>query len=132
MGQSRFKFGPLTRKWILAVVVPAYLVTWVGGWLARNREMADLAQQLYADAEARYAEYLEAELRNPRDRADPIRLRAGGTKSAVDWCVPILPAVLVSDSYYVVGPLYGKGTVKIVFYYGTGSVTLFELWGWIA
>ena len=133
MNLPKIKFANLKNKRIVvAIIVPAYLVTWIGGWLAHDREMANLARRLYADAEARNAESLEAELRNPRDRAYPIRLRSGGPKSEVDWVFPILPAVLISDSYYVVGPLYGKGTLKIVFYYGAGSVTLLELWGWIA
>jgi hypothetical protein len=32
----------------------------------------------------------------------------------------------------VIGPLHARGTVKIVLYYGIGTVVLCELWGWIA
>jgi hypothetical protein len=31
-----------------------------------------------------------------------------------------------------VGPLYGEGMTKIVLYYGFGSMTLVDLWGWKA
>lgn len=58
------------------------------------------------------------------------RLRAGGPKSAVAWCFPILPGVLLAKSSYNVGPLYAQGGQKIVIYYGVGSFTLLELVGW--
>jgi len=35
----------------------------------------------------------------------PVRLREGGPEVGVDWCVPILPGVLLADSYYVIAPL---------------------------
>jgi hypothetical protein len=49
----------------------------------------------------------------------------------VSWCVPILPGVLLANSHYVVGPLYGKGGYKLVFYYGWDSREV-VLAGWMS
>lgn len=87
---------------------------------------------MYQRAEAEKAKFLEWQRQGlvPADEVYSTELLAGGPKSAVNWCLPILPAVLLADSEYVVGPLYGSGSAKIVFYFGSGSVTLLELWGW--
>lgn len=127
--------GPLgiqTKRRILITIVAAYLVTWVGGWIAHVREMENLARQKYSRAEVHNAEAIEAERLNPIvDRAYPIELRREGPASDVNWCLPLLPGLLLADSAYFVGPMYAKGTTKIVVYYGVGSFTALELWGWI-
>ena len=124
--------GIQTKRRILITVVAAYLVTWVGGWIAHVREMENLARQKYSRAEVHNAEAIEAERLNPIvDRAYPIELRPEGPASDVNWCLPLLPGVLLADSAYFVAPMYAKGTTKIVVYYGRGSFTALELWGWI-
>lgn len=117
-------------RFIVAIVV-AYLITWVGGWFAHQREMSVLARQLYKSAEASNAKELEWE-REGLEEAMPIKLLPNGPKAGMNWCFPLLPGVLVVDCSYVVGPLFGKGTTKIVLFYGFGSITLVELWGWIS
>ncbi len=116
---------------IITVIIAAYLVTWIGGWFAHQREMSVLAQRLYNDAERTNAKFIEWE-RQGAGKVKPIELLPGGPKAGVNWCFPILPGVLVVDSSYVVGPIFGKGTTKIVLFYGFGSITLMELWGWIS
>lgn len=61
-----------------------------------------------------------------------LQLREEGPTTGVNWCIPLLPGVLLADSYEVLGPLHGRGMAKIVFYYGVGSVVICELWGWIS
>jgi hypothetical protein len=61
-----------------------------------------------------------------------LQLREGCPATGVKWCFPILPGILLADSYEFLGPLNAKGTVKIVLFYGTGSVVLCDLFGWIA
>lgn len=119
------------RAKIISIIIVAYLVTWIGGWYAHQREMSALAQRLYKGAEANNAQQIEWE-REGRGKAMPIKLLPGGPKAGVNWCFPLLPGVLVVNSSYVVGPIFGKGTTKIVLFYGLGSITLVELWGWIS
>lgn len=61
----------------------------------------------------------------------PIELRQGGPTSGVRWCVPVLPGVLLADSYYCVGPLCAAGGVKIVLYDGLGPVEVPTPWYWV-
>lgn len=114
------------------ILLASYLITWAGGWSAHSREMASRANHLYQRAEAEKAMFLEWQrdgLVSP-DEDYSTELLPGGPESSVSWCLPILPAVLLAESEYVVGPLYGRGSAKIVVYTGAGSVTLLELWGW--
>jgi hypothetical protein len=61
----------------------------------------------------------------------PVELRAGGPWAEVHWCVPILPGLLIADSDYAIGRLYGRGGIKLVLFYGNGSKELcFISSGW--
>lgn len=62
----------------------------------------------------------------------PIKLRENGPRTRVHWCQPVAPGFLLAHSEYVVGPLYGRGGIKIVFYYGFGSIELAMIAGWVA
>lgn len=50
----------------------------------------------------------------------------------MNWCIPLLPGILITDSEYAVGPLFAKGSKKLVLYFGIGSVTLWEVDVWKA
>ena len=117
------------RKKLLIVGALLYAVTWVGGWRAHAREVAEEAKRRYGQAVAQNNKIAGGP---SIDAGLEIELSVDGPRSGVDWCVPLLPGVLLADSYYVVGPLYGEGQTKLVLYYGFGSWTLFELWGWKA
>lgn len=110
---------------LLFIIVAAYDVTWIGGWHFHWKEISTEAQLRYDRTRALNAKWKEIS-------DDQVELRHGGPQYGVDWCVPILPGVLLADSFYVVGPLYGKGGLKLVLYYGFGTLTLLELYGWIA
>jgi hypothetical protein len=123
------------RKWRIAVVLLfLYLLTWVGGWLTHARELEARAHRYWNEAAARdrEMEQFAAAEGLPRPTGRIPHLREGGPVTHVDWCFPLLPGILVADSWYVVGPLYGKGGVKLVVYYGVGSVELVTLVGWIS
>ena len=111
----------LKRRWLAAtVLLTLYLLTWIGGWHSHAQEIEARAQEMAKLAAAQ------------GEQGRPIGLRQGGPQTSVDWCVPILPGMLICDSYYVIAPLWGKGGVKLVLYYGFGSVELLWLWGWIS
>lgn len=118
------------RSWRCWLVIAAlYGLTWIGGSIFHQRMLAAQAQQLYDKARARELEVAEW---NMREGSTPPRrvTRDGGPIAKVKWCLPILPGVLVVDSYYVIGPLFGKGGVSLVIYYGLGSREFLPIWGW--
>ena len=122
----------LKRRWLAATVLLAlYLLTWIGGWHSHAQEIEARAYRRWTDASARAQEMARLAAADGEQRR-PIGLRQGGPQTGVDWCAPILPGVLICDSYYVIGPLWGRGGVKLVLYYGFGSVELLTLWGWIS
>ena len=119
------------RRLFWLVFLLLYVATWVGGWITHARDLQASAQVWYQRAKERNREWMSDE---PAGGEPPIylQLREGGPATGVNWCIPLLPGVLLADSYYVLGPLNGRGMVKIVFYYGAGSVVICDLWGWIA
>lgn len=120
------------RRKILLVVGLLYVVTWIGGWRSHRYEISAEAHTRYQQAQDKNRASAQDASTAATDESTLIRLRDGGPVSGVDWCVPLLPGVLLANSHYIVGPLYGKGTTKLVVFYGLGSKTLWELWGWIA
>jgi hypothetical protein len=113
-------------------IVAMYAITWAGGF-------ADYAHELRAETTFHYE---LAQKRNTENAQDDLlfmngarfvwQLHGDGPHWGVNWSVPILPGVLLLDSYSSIGPLYGSGSAKIVVYYGVGTVTICELWGWLA
>lgn len=119
--------------WTAAVVMVmgAYAGTWRGGRPAHERQLARDADRLYLHSQAReqaLARDLEQGGRHPLERMT----RDGGPKTGVDWCQPILPGVLVADSYYIIGPLHGRGGINLIVYYGFGCVQIGPIFGWIS
>ena len=120
------------NKTILAVVT-LYAITWIGGWITHARDMQCYVRRMYDNAQLRdreKAELLQKAGLTVEDTAH--KYLKDGPKSGVDWCIPILPGVLLLNSWYVVGPLWGKGGVKVVLYYGLGTKEIAYLWGWIS
>lgn len=113
-------------RWIIIVdLVALYIHTWFGGQQAHQREMRARASQNF-DAALRINENSMANGSGPLIKLLP------SPRSKVEWCFPILPGVLYAHSWYSVGPLSAGGGDKIVIYYGFGSFTLLELYGWRA
>ena len=117
---------------LLIAVTIAYLLTWIGGGYAHRREMSNLASRLYARAESSNRNLLELDRLNGDTKTLPIALHSGGPKVVVNWCIPLLPGILITDSEYAVGPLYAKGSKKLVLYFGVGSITFWEADVWRA
>jgi hypothetical protein len=123
------------RRFDRRIGIPAlillYGVTWIGGCSDHSAQLRQEATRRYESASERTRELdvIADQLGVP---FDPIELLRDGPKSRVNWAVPILPGLLLADSEFVVGPLYAKGSAKLVVYYGFGSLTLVELWGWMS
>jgi hypothetical protein len=62
----------------------------------------------------------------------PIKLREGGPQSEVKWSFPLLPGIIVANSYYVNGPLYAEGGTKMILYYGVSSTVICKLTKWVS
>lgn len=116
------------KRLVWGLVLLLYVVTWVGGWYTHARELEASAQARYRLMQERNADLQALE----PDAPIYARLREGGPATGVKWAVPLLPGVLLADSYVVLAPLSGRGTVKLLLYYGGGTVVVCELWGWIS
>jgi hypothetical protein len=53
-------------------------------------------------------------------------------QTKVKWCVPLLPGLLLANSSETLGPLIGHGSLKLVFYDGTGTEVICEALLWLA
>ena len=118
------------RKLLVGILVAAlYLVTWFNGCASHTRALREHARRLYDET-------IEHDLALARFAAEnglthsPTELRRNGPRVGVEWCLPVLPGVLLADSWYLNGPLFAEGSWKIVLYYGFGSATLIELTTW--
>lgn len=120
------------RAMIFALLAVLYIHTWVGGWISHSRAIELEAQRRYIEADCRNTEAIETFEGMGGEEPYLCRLRPGGPRSGVSGAIPLLPGVLLVDSYYIVGPLCGRGGRKIVLYYGAGSYTLCNLGGWIS
>jgi len=108
-------------KLFVAAIVLLYAATWIGGYFSHRHELAAEAAEGYA-----YVQKVN------RERNADIALNLDGPDTGISWSFPVLPGVLVVDSYSVLGPLIGHNSTKVVLYYGFGSVVLAEGGGWRA
>jgi hypothetical protein len=121
----------LKRKvfWV-CVLVPMYAVTWIGGWISYAGQLREHTESAYRFIE-RDNQKEETQAHWQGYKPHPTQLRPDGPKSGVYWCIPMLPGVLLADSYESIGPLYGEGGVYVILYYGVGCTKLF-MCGWRA
>jgi hypothetical protein len=120
-----------TRRKSVICLIPLYLLTWIGGYLSHSASLKRETETLYDRVKQVDDEYTASAAKEGREAPRPI-LSKNGPVSKVEWCFPVLPGVHIADSYYVVGPLYGRGGIKIVIYYGFGSWAIGPIWGWIS
>jgi hypothetical protein len=113
------------RYWLIAALL--YAVTWAGGWYFHVREISSEASSRFVAAKMLNDRLFHS---LPHEGEATIRLRSGGPYSRVRWCMPLIPGFLLAESDYVVGPIYGEGGVKLILFYGMGTETLFNFWGW--
>jgi len=117
----------LERKhFVIRILFGLYLVTWVGGWISHERALKVQAEARYQRSKQHFQEKL-AELQEScldlvflKEFAESrsTYLFPDGPKAKVNWCVPLLPFVLLSSTDCEIGPMAGGGDFNIVFYYG--------------
>jgi hypothetical protein len=102
-------------------LVAIYAITWVGGHLSHSKKVASNALAMYEAVQEKNDEISAFARREGLADYEPVQLGEGGPKSDVKWSFPLLPGILVVNSYYVIGPLWAEGGIKIIGYYGTSS-----------
>ena len=116
---------------IAVVVILLYVIT---GFYGPRSHLAEITAQ----AEARYARADEREKEEAQIYAQEgiepreSRLLPDGPKVGVEWAFPILPCVLLVDSYEVLGRLAGHGGPRIVFYFGVTTFYIETLFKWMS
>ena len=120
------------RVLIGVVILLLYVITGVHGPRRHLADITTTAQRTHAEAvkwEEEQAELFPEEgLLESRTR----HLRPDGPSVGLKWAIPILPGVLIADSYEVIGPLWGRGGPRIVFYFGVWSFYINTPFGWIS
>jgi hypothetical protein len=112
------------RKRIFWIVLGSlYLFTWIGGWISHNRVLHSEAQRDW-DQMAKNVEHGKMKWFTEEQLATQIH--ADGPSSNVEWCLPVLPGVLLADSDVSIGPRCGASSVKIILYYGFGSIEVYR------
>jgi hypothetical protein len=121
----------LRAKVIAGVVTVLYLVTWFGGCERYSLDLRAKDHDWYHACEERNAKSIQ-EAALTGEGPYLIELYPEGPQTRVNWCVPVLPGLLLVDSDSVIGPMAGNGGAKLVLYYGAGTRKLALLWGWMA
>ena len=123
-----------TKRTVVLFAGLLYLVTWIGGWYSHAKNIRSGADRIYRDAFEQLkakAEVVYEQEGRPLEACE-FPLFPDGPSAGVIWCFPIAPGVLIADSYYQIGPLWGQGGVKVVLYYGSDSRVIGEIFGWIS
>lgn len=114
-------------KWaILGIVVALYLLTWIYGPAEHARELKDRASRLWAVADLTNRSDIESGFEGTYE------LVPGGPRTNVNWCVPVMPGLMLANSEYHIARLYATGGYKVVLFYGFGSIELVTVIGWIS
>jgi hypothetical protein len=117
-------------KKTLIVLAVLYAVTWIGGWIFHARDLASWAQERY-DTQSKRNKDQTVDAFARGEKPFLVELREGGPGTRVNWCLLLAPGLVMADSYYVLGPLSARGSFKLVFFYGFGSVIVCQWGGWI-
>ena len=114
------------------IVILLYAGTWVGGWHSHATQLQSSAQKLYHEAREEEASKKAFWREKGFSESPESVIRPQGPKTDISWSLPILPGILIADSSFSIGPLWGEGGIKIVIYYGFGSFAIGPIWGWMA
>jgi hypothetical protein len=124
---------PRKKKLVILLAVGiAYAITWAGGHFTHYRKLASHALRSYEAAQKRNDEMSAFANENKLPNHKPIELRENGPKSEVKWSFPLLPGIIVANSYYVNGPLWAEGGTKLIVYYWISSAVICKLKKWIS
>ncbi len=120
------------KKYIIIVVIFLYIITWLGGHRTHSMNLQIHATQLHVGAVFKNMEMSDFAISEGLEEPNPIKLRKDGPKSEVKWSIPILPGILLVNSYYEIGPLWAKGGTKIILYYGISSKVICYITKWMS
>jgi hypothetical protein len=101
------------------------LLTWIRGPAEHERELRERAKRLWADAEAINQEYVQ-------QGGELYDLLPNGPRTQVNWCVPVMPGLMLANSEYHIARLYAAGGYNVVLFYGFGTIELGTIAGWIS
>ena len=116
---------------LVAVTLASYAFTWVGGVYSHERTLRNYAQGQRQEWIDRYQSGHASALPKGREVL-PMKVYYEKPRAGIDWAFPILPGLLVTQSWYVVGPLWGEGRIRLMFFYGSGTFDLFSVMRWIS
>lgn len=123
----RFQFR-LRSLLMVMLLVALYLATWIGGAQSHRQALRARAQECSDRGVTWNVERGRQAAAGGRTYV-PSRFRKGGPSAEVAWSFPAFPGILMVNSSCHVTPLWGEGGVKLVLYYGVGSVELLTLSG---
>ncbi len=116
----------MRKKWLLiGSAIALYVLTWLLGPAGHARELQEQAQRLWSEADASNRFMSEF-------GGGYYQLIPNGPHTKVNWCVPVLPGLMLANSEYHIARLYGAGGYKLVLFYGYGTVELGTVVGWIS
>ncbi len=120
---------------VICFISITYAWTWCGGYLYHHKEISNQALNIHSSAINDHIEFKEKckkfGLEEPENDIYK-RIHKKGPSAVVNWCVPVFPGILIANSYYIIGPLWELGGVKVVLFYGFGTKELLTLFGWIS
>lgn len=116
-----------SKKTVL-ILAGLYAATWIGAVVVYPRDMAYRANEEYAWAQAAQ----RGNAQRIRDGVSKPAAFPDGPRTEFRWCVPIAPAILLVSSDYQIGPLWGHGGIRLVFFYGVGTIETGPLIGWVS
>lgn len=122
----------IKRKIISIVVILLYAITWIGGQRTHSMNLQKHATQLYVGALLKNQKMSDWARSEGLEEPNPIELRKDGPRSKVKWSIPIIPGILLANSYYVNGPLWAEGGTKIILYYGISSKVICKITKWMS
>jgi len=102
---------------VVGVFAVLYVATWVGGARGYRRDFEKFAAEAhrYLVEEDKKWEKIGAAggMRPHMKLASPT-----GPHTKVEWCMPLFPGLLLVNSSYSAGPLWGEGGTKLIWYNG--------------
>ena len=119
-------------KIALAAIFALYGVTGVGAWSQETKKVSQKAEEGYSKAlilqEKFEAECIAKSYKRPC--IYNISYSTGPNWSAK--VLPVLPGIAIINSAYYVGPKWAEGSTRIEFWYGFGSITLYDFGTWVS
>jgi len=119
-----------TKTTISYIIIPVlYVWTWYGGYVFHSEDLTSEATEAYYSNvekhEKKIEEYEIVGLEYSFNIYDEVH--RNGPRISINWCFPIIPGILIAESYYSIGPSLDAGGTKIVFFYGVGTIDFLQI-----